>query len=404
MPEEGDIVTITVNNHTFTDKLQRIIPVEGPEDYQWSGNGIYEMGNPALVNNYGIYDNINKPYYLWFNNYYGSTYWELDLGSDILSSAGSYKVEFSLIRNSYKALESEYSPYNVKENNIVLNDSRNIVESHHALAEGIGTAATGVGAHAEGFGYGTFPEEQTIYSLDNIEIIRGDSTNNTIVIYDSSENFYNLKKGYLLYAEQTTPEPQKGGGTKAAAAGPDFLGEIEKIEDYYDEEYQPALICYLKNVPEGIDLSNYEPSGLTIYKLEVHSCEYTSATWAAGGASHAEGINTQAFGDAAHTEGFHTYAYGFASHAEGYSTGASGQGSHAEGNYTFTSGSSSHAEGSHTEATGNTSHAEGYYTEAKGIYQHVQGKYNIIDNNNTYADIIGNGSSDSSRSNAYTLD
>jgi hypothetical protein len=34
MPEEGDIVTITVNNHTFTDKLQRIIPVTGPEDYQ----------------------------------------------------------------------------------------------------------------------------------------------------------------------------------------------------------------------------------------------------------------------------------------------------------------------------------------------------------------------------------
>jgi hypothetical protein len=48
------------------------------------------------------------------------------------------------------------------------------------------------------------------------------------------------------------------------------------------------------------------------------------------------------------------------------------------------------------------SHAEGQGTIASGDYQHVQGRYNkpIIDK----AFVIGNGKSESNRSNAYTLD
>lgn len=53
---------------------------------------------------------------------------------------------------------------------------------------------------------------------------------------------------------------------------------------------------------------------------------------------------------------------------------------------------------------GNKSHTEGDSTTASSDYQHVQGKYNIADTANTYADIIGNGTSDETRSNAYTLD
>lgn len=61
------------------------------------------------------------------------------------------------------------------------------------------------------------------------------------------------------------------------------------------------------------------------------------------------------------------------------------------------------AEGYNTSASGSASHAEGYYTTASSNYQHVQGKYNIADTT-TYADIIGNGSSDTERSNAATVD
>lgn len=64
----------------------------------------------------------------------------------------------------------------------------------------------------------------------------------------------------------------------------------------------------------------------------------------------------------------------------------------------------SHAEGRDTEASGSNSHAEGYYTKASSYCQHVQGKYNIEDSENKYAHIVGNGTNNSARSNAHTID
>ena len=103
-------------------------------------------------------------------------------------------------------------------------------------------------------------------------------------------------------------------------------------------------------------------------------------------------------------------ASGESSHAEGYQTTASGNCSHAEGLQTTASGLASHAEGSDTTASGNCSHAEGNWTTAGGKSQHVQGEFNIEDlsaDRNIrakYAHIVGNGTSDSDRSNAHTLD
>lgn len=81
-----------------------------------------------------------------------------------------------------------------------------------------------------------------------------------------------------------------------------------------------------------------------------------------------------------------------------------GDNSIAIGNNTTASGAMSHAEGYESVASGNSSHAEGYYTKASGNYSHVQGKYNIEDTTGTYAHIIGNGASESERSNAHTVD
>ena len=53
---------------------------------------------------------------------------------------------------------------------------------------------------------------------------------------------------------------------------------------------------------------------------------------------------------------------------------------------------------------GTNSFAEGYNTISAGSAQHVEGKYNIKDTSSTYAHIVGNGISDTARSNAYTLD
>ena len=89
---------------------------------------------------------------------------------------------------------------------------------------------------------------------------------------------------------------------------------------------------------------------------------------------------------------------------EGRSTTASGAQSHAEGMSAHAYGAQSHAEGLLTTASGEDSHAEGMGTTASSYGQHVQGKYNIEDSNSIYAHIVGNGISDSDRSNAHTLD
>lgn len=124
----------------------------------------------------------------------------------------------------------------------------------------------------------------------------------------------------------------------------------------------------------------------------------------AGHTSHSEGNYTRATGDTAHSEGESTKATGNYTHAEGYETEAEGTYSHTEGYQTKTTGKYAHAEGGQTEANGSYSHSEGQGTKASSQSQHTQGQFNIEDTNNTYAHIVGNGTSNTNRSNAHTLD
>ena len=140
--------------------------------------------------------------------------------------------------------------------------------------------------------------------------------------------------------------------------------------------------------------------------------------------AHAEGVGTSASGDIAHAEGYYTTASGYCSHAEGNSTYASTWYSHAEGNNTSAYGSCSHAEGYKTCASGANSHAEGYgtrasvddahaegdSTSASNYASHACGKYNAamtdggtFNNTTGTAFVIGNGTSNTSRSNAFSV-
>lgn len=104
------------------------------------------------------------------------------------------------------------------------------------------------------------------------------------------------------------------------------------------------------------------------------------------------------------SEGMYNLAAGTYSHAEGNTTTANGKCSHAEGWETNASGHTAHAEGYKTTASGNYSHAQNLGTKASSVSQTALGGYNIEDINNTYALIIGNGTDDSNRSNALTVD
>lgn len=103
-------------------------------------------------------------------------------------------------------------------------------------------------------------------------------------------------------------------------------------------------------------------------------------------------------------EGYRFNTSGFASHAEGRYTQAQGHASHAEGDESMARGENSHAEGYNTLAGGEDSHAQNTGTRASSDSQTALGKYNVADDQDTYAVIIGNGTADNARSNSLTVD
>lgn len=104
----------------------------------------------------------------------------------------------------------------------------------------------------------------------------------------------------------------------------------------------------------------------------------TYSNIASGACAFAEGLATTASGITSHAEGQSTTASATSSHAEGQNTNASASSAHAEGSATIASGFSSHAEGYNTQASGRFSHAEGNNTVAQGQGEHAGGAFNAI--------------------------
>ena len=179
-----------------------------------------------------------------------------------------------------------------------------------------------------------------------------------------------------------------------------FIGAAENKEISPSvEEYDAG-----KTIPAGTRVTISGQTYTVANNAEIFN-DYTNNK-AVNPFSHAEGTNTTAIGYAAHAEGLLTNANGAMAHTEGYQTNVaiSATYAHAEGYGTNANANASHAEGQGTVAKRTASHAEGWYTIAGGQYQHVSGKYNVEDTNNKYALIIGNGTGNNARSNAFAVD
>ena len=166
-----------------------------------------------------------------------------------------------------------------------------------------------------------------------------------------------------------------------------------------------------------------------------------NGTFAVGSSSHAEGVGSTANGAGSHAEGSATIALGTDSHAEGINTRALGNNSHAEGNATVAQGKNASATGNSTAAIGDNQHASGMYnvvdsynnwatwtanTEyavgdkvkrqvdnqwvgyicktANSDSSFSTAKWTSVEGRMNFAELVGNGSSDSTRSNARALD
>lgn len=211
-----------------------------------------------------------------------------------------------------------------------------------------------------------------------------------------------------------------------------------RAENYYEghncpeDGYIPrgAKVQKVTGSTASGECAHAEGCGTLASSKRSHAQNYR--TVASGESAHAEGGLTTASGVYAHSEGFKTVASGYVSHAEGreavasnnyahaegYQTTASGYHSHSEGESTTASGQDTHAEGRATKASGHYSHAQGWQTESRGQYshsegrgtiavtngQHVQGTWNVEDTEGVFAHVLGNGTSDTNRSNAHTID
>lgn len=159
-----------------------------------------------------------------------------------------------------------------------------------------------------------------------------------------------------------------------------------------------GLFSHAEGVNNQSTATGSHAEGWTTIASGIYGHSEGVATVARGTGSHAEGWTTVASGSYSHAEGGTAITVGDFSHAEGKGSISIGNYSHTEGDNTQASGIAAHAEGRDTRAVGYASHTEGYATIASGSYQHIQGQFNIPSTVQS-AFIIGNGSSDGSRSN-----
>lgn len=247
--------------------------------------------------------------------------------------------------------------------------------SQGAHSEGISSTANNSAAHAEG---------HTTISSGSSSHSEGTGTQAT-ALAAHSEGYTTIAGGQCAHAE--------GWDTSASA--------------------QDAHAEGRETIASGIH-SHAEGYKTTAAENSAHAEGYN--TTAGGDCSHAEGYNTTCIGMHAHTEGKSTQSNDAWAHAEGVDTRANGAASHAEGGSTNATQNYAHAEGYHTAASGFAAHAEGYYTTAEGYGSHATGCETIartsycvsIGKHNTGSEnkyfIIGNGSSDSTRKNAFSVD
>lgn len=269
-----------------------------------------------------------------------------------------------------------------------------------AHTEGRGTTANADYAHAEGTN--TLASNIASHAEGNGSIASGQ---------------YSHAEGSSKASSECAHAEGKGTTASGIASHTEGEGTIATHANAHAEGYSTDAI----NENAHAEGNNSEASGIA-------SHAEGSLTKAKGSQAHAEGASTVAVGNNSHTEGYRTLAKGVAAHAEGYSVtdltnkydanssdgtiktdweanknfgAAVGQGSHAEGLNNLAYGRYSHVGGSCSEAVGNNSFAHGDHATASVANQAVFGSYNSANANALF--IVGNGTSDSDRKNAFTV-
>ena len=245
--------------------------------------------------------------------------------------------------------------------------------NHHegAHSEGINTRAWGYGAHSEG------RETRVMGDMGHAE------GNRTVASYSAhAEGNLTEALGYQSHAEGYQAKAL-GGSSHAEGLMTTASGSNSHVEG--ENSIASGRNSHAEGVStQAIGKASHAEGDLSIANGSKSHAEGNKTT-ANGEASHAEGVGTFAEGYSAHAEGIGNNALKEGSHAEGAYTNASGNYAHAEGAYTNASGIEAHTEGLYTNASGNQSHAEGAYTNASGAEAHAEGYKSIASGQRAHA-------------------
>ena len=302
------------------------------------------------------------------------------------------------------------------------------------------TTASGNSSHAEGLSDRKISSVITDFSS---------STSNDDIISAWTNKKFSLAKGNYSHSEGHDTlslgdnSHAEGYMTTASGNSSHAEGQGTASGDYSHAEGRMTIASGVNSHTEGAYTtasgvnSHAEGAGTTAIGIQSHAEGNTAI--ASGSYSHAEGLITTASGNGSHTEGQNTTSSGDYSHAEGSSDNtissvitdfssstsnddiisawtnkkfslAKGEASHIEGKSNLALEYYSHAEGYNTVADGYASHAEGLQTKASNFASHATGKFNAAmttggaeANTTGTAFVIGNGTSTSALSNAFSV-
>lgn len=230
---------------------------------------------------------------------------------------------------------------------------KNTVYGIAGHTEGYGTYVTAMGGHAEGVMLNRNTSSDT---YDVISDILDESSNiGNIIIYDNGSTTKNVRQLII----ENTPIINK-----------------DTYSQYYNKNSSYGPIVHGKG-------GHSEGAGTIVESATGHAEGLiTSVNTGNSKGAHAEGILTKSQSYGSHTEGIGTYAVGIGGHAEGIGDlsmpNVTSIGGHTEGYHTHVNGNYGHAEGQETQVNRIGGHAEGYKTTVNANYGHAEGSNNIV--------------------------
>ena len=316
------------------------------------------------------------------DNYSQATNWQNGTGTGSVkliqsTASGSYSTaEGSTTIASGFASHTEGSNTTASANNTHAEGSSTIASYANAHTEGDSTTASGQNAHAEGLNTIANHRSQHVFGQYNVA--------------DVCDNLQNARGNYIEII---------GNGTSTTRSNARTL-------DWQGNETLAGTLTVGRPATQNNEVVIYSQlAGITGF------WETGTGISSARTPGAAEESGSYTMGNYAIAEGYGTEAQGYAAHAEGVRTEVTGDVSHAEGIENIVNGTYAHAEGAYNTATGRTSHVEGMSNISTHALQHIFGQFNALDESTadansqgTYIELVGNGTGETTRSNARTLD